>query len=249
MNALYVNISDEITLRKETLLTIKTLPIRYNFNEEDRAFFYAQAIPMIYAVWEGYIQKCFEKFIEHINNMSIETEKITETIIRFVAENTVKIQNYPKEDKEKFKYFNRLRAFFSQIIVNLPIQVDTESNLGFNITNKILETFGLDKFKEYIKLNNVPEVIRNTYFPSIPDPTYPLKSELGNKDEKTANNLLFLRNAITHGNMGDAIEYTQVIRFTFLVEFLMDEVFEKIKEGYEAQTYLKEEFRTPKTSL
>lgn len=250
MNALYVNISDEITLRKETLLTIKTLPIRYNFNEEDRAFFYAQAIPMIYAVWEGFTKKCFDAYITALNILKLKASETIDTIVQFQLEYApMLIQNYPENNKKKPDYYEKLRLFFTKDEINLPILTDTKDNVGFNIINNLLETFGLLKLQEQRRIENIPEHIADRFFPHIKHISlYPIEIEMSNSSKHTG--LLRLRNGITHGNPteGVIIDDLYVDRFVFLVEFLMDEVFEKIKEGYEAQTYLKEEFRTPKAS-
>lgn len=81
MNALYTIISDEIASRKETLLTIKTLPIRYDFSEEDRVFFYAQSIPMIYAVWEGFTKRCFDAYAKELNRLSLKPSQTISSIV------------------------------------------------------------------------------------------------------------------------------------------------------------------------
>lgn len=247
MNALYAIISDEITSRKETLLTIKTLPTHYKFSEEDKAFFYAQSIPMIYAVWEGFIRVCFEEYRKTINSLRLRPNEVIESITRYVLEH--KILNYPQAtEKQQNAWYKDISKFFSQEFLELKILIDTGSNLGFSEANKILEVHGLTRLEAYEVVSNIPETISTFFFPHLKEASkYPIEGELsGSKQESKENNLLNLRNGIAHGNPSAIpINITHIDRFIFLVDFLMNKIFEKIKEGYEAQTYLKEEFRNP----
>jgi hypothetical protein len=92
--------------------------------------------------------------------------------------------------------------------------VNTESNVGFEVLNKILQKLGLEKIQEY------------------PEPRYSLKAEL--------KHLLEVRNAIAHGNDSAVVvkrdDLDKVIK---LVEILMDLILEKIINGIETKAYLK----------
>lgn len=252
MNNLYTKIRDEITIRKQTLQKIKTLPlpppVGYNFNEEDKAFFYVQAIPMIYAVWEGFMRVSFEEYRKKINTLKIAPETINDSITRYTLE--YKIINYPNAtERQQNTWYKDISNFFSQEFVELKILIDTGSNLGFSEANKILEVHGLKLLEQYELVSNIPEAISDEFFPHLKASSkYPIEGELsGSKQESKENNLLNLRNGIAHGNPSAIPIYpAHIDRFIFLVEFLIDRIFEKIQEGYEAQTYLKEEFRAGK---
>jgi hypothetical protein len=171
MNALYTIISDEIYIRKQTLEKIKTLPLSapfgYNFNEEDKSFYYAQAIPMIYAVWEGFTKRCFDAYAKELNQLNLKTSQTIGSIVQFQLENApIMIQNYPKNDKSD--YYERLRLFFTKNELKLPEDLtNTKDNVGFEVINGLLQTFGLSKLQEQKRIENIPEHIADRFFPHI----------------------------------------------------------------------------------
>ena len=68
--------------------------------------------------------------------------------------------------------------------------------------------------------------------------------QLSNVYEKKLNRLLFLRNEVAHGETKVPIEMTDVEQYSELVEILMNEIVQRIENGYVHQTYLKDTCRT-----
>ncbi|TAE68968.1 MAG: hypothetical protein EAZ85_13645 [Bacteroidetes bacterium] len=254
---LYTQIEEELSLRLEQLQKInpseaESIFIKYEFKKDELDFLFIHSIPAIYALWEGYVKKILGYYLEYLNKLKIPIQKVQQNILIFCAEySSLKIQNYPKKNKDKLNYFEKFKIFVGNEIVNLPTIIDTKDNLGFSVINNLLSTFGLKEFEEYEIINEISEDIRERFFETLPQESkkYPLLKELGGKieekdgEEKTKNiktSLLDMRNDISHqGIYGVEINKFYLKRFVFLVTFLMESVFEKIKIGVENKTYLK----------
>ncbi len=244
LETLYLEIQDEITERKNQLQKISPdgLAYKYKFEQEDENFFFLHSIPVIYAIWEGYAVKVLELYLEYLNTLEIKTKEIHNNILIFCLEYNLdfKIQNYPDDKNRKAKYTENLKKWIGSETIKLPIIIDTKDNLGFDITNYLLEMFCLKKFDEFEKnTEKVPDDIRKEFFSDISDTKiYPLRGELSGGSLS----LLKMRNEIVHkGIYGGVITDRHIRRFIFLVDFLMEQLFEKIKIGIEKKTYLKSE--------
>ncbi|TAE75088.1 MAG: hypothetical protein EAZ85_03335 [Bacteroidetes bacterium] len=234
---LYTKIEDECTNKKDTLTKIKTIPFRYRFNLVDKKFYYLHSIPIIYSLWEGFFQIVIEFYLKYLNEIGIETNKINNSLLIFVAEYTeIKIQNYPQKELKKLEYLEKLKKIFGNQFVELPIVVNTESNLKFKPLNLMLKNIGLIEFSEFEQVDNIPIDIKNKFFPNTPQ-KYPIEDEL--------RHLVDIRNDISHTSSYQDAEITEIYidRFIFLVNYLIEQISEKIKKAIENKTYLKEEFR------
>jgi hypothetical protein len=216
-----INFLDDIQIdideRKDILLTTKVLPYQYSFTEKDKQFFFNYSVLIIYATWEGFVQQTFQSYVRELNSLALDKALISDSILTFTFENTFKqIREYPDKESKKVKLISGLDTFFQDRILNIPAIINTQSNVSFEVINDLLATFNLYVFIEYLvkyKLN--------------------LKNELR----------FFIdhhRNPIAHGNIGGiVVTQDNINRFIILVEILMDEVFERVKQGYISRTYLK----------
>lgn len=244
---LYIQIKEELSLRLEQLEKInpnnsESIFIKYKeLQDDDKIFLFTHSIPIIYSLWEGYVVKVLDYYVEYINKLKIPKFDFIDTILIYCAEySDLKIQNYPQKQKTKTEYFEKLKVFIENQTIEIPTKINTKDNLGFSVINSLLSTFGLEEFKEIEVLNHIPEEIRDFFFSYLPQNTnkYPIASELGGGKEKTS--LLKMRNDISHKGIYE-IENKElyVKRFAFLVIFLMESIFEKIKFGVENKAYLK----------
>ena len=218
LNLLKDELTTDLIDRKEILLTTKTFAYRYRLSEVDEKFFITYSIPLVYSVWEGFIQTSFQSYIRAINRLGLNIEDLPKSILVFVIENKFKqFKQYPelkKNSKETFLY--DLQQFFKndEILDIIPI-INTQSNVSFDVMNKILLEFNLLEIPEYLEVNS----------------GYSIKNELKRF-------VLQLRNNIAHGNNSIIVEADDLIRSINLVELLMDEIVERILSGFENKKYL-----------
>jgi hypothetical protein len=235
MESFLLEVRDSITENKNILARLKAFSVRYGLSEEDKLLFFQQSIPTIYAMWEGFVRSILEKYALEINKKQIKFSEISDNLLFYAGENK-HIQKYPDKQTKKKAYYDKMTSFFTSEIIELPLIIDTQSNLGFEQLNLLLETFSIEKISEIIVVDNIPIDIRNRYFNTLPQDKYPIKDELsGSKN----NNLLSIRNSVAHGNIASSIliDMSLMNRFIFLINILMDEIFLNLETAINNTTY------------
>lgn len=194
---------------------------RYSLSSKHQDIFSTQSISMVYSVWESFIQKSFNLYIDELNKVGIDFHDFCDEIIIHHMENSFKqFKEYPGNDNKKVKFFASLRVFHTSSNCSISRVVNTESNVGFNVLNKLLKSFALEKFPEHWK-----------------DYAYP------NPNLKDSLDLfLRLRNAVAHGGdltSEERIDQTVYDRFKKLVIDLMYEIRLRMLCGLKDKTFLK----------
>ncbi len=210
MSLLEEEIEADILDRLGLLITIKTISSRYSFTQQDEGFWYRYSIPAIYSIWEGYFVTTMQTYIREINKLGLEINELNEYYLVHNTEVSFKqLHSYPNKHSQKIHFLRDIQNYFvstSPIYIN-P-EINTESNLGFNVLNKLLERFNLKTIPEF------------------PRSRFSLKDELNDF-------LLRIRNGVSHGNYPYQINRNDLERAIALVEELMFLIYESIKDGYE----------------
>jgi len=217
-------ISSDIAERRDLMSRIKLLSPRYNFSEVDEHLFLNYSIPIIYSVWEGFIQSALQIYIRSLNRLSLSPDDICDRILVYHMEaEFLQFKQYPrsmnredqlKRTKQKVRFFEELKRFYSSEILEINANVNTESNVSFSVLNRILGDFNLAEISEF------------------PLPRYSLKVELDQF-------LLRIRNAVAHGQNSVIVKLEDLERAITLVERLMDLVFKSIRDGFINESYRK----------
>jgi hypothetical protein len=194
---------------------------RYSLSSKHQDIFSTQSISMVYSVWESYIQKSFNFYIDELNKIDVDFYDFCDEIVVHHMENSFKqFKEYPTKDTKKVKFFGLLREFHTDSRCSISRVVNTESNVGFNVLNKLLKSFALEQFPEHWK-----------------DYTHP------NPNLKESLDLfLRLRNAVAHGGdlvSEDKIDQKVYGRFKKLVTDLMYEIRLKMLDGLKDKKFLK----------
>jgi hypothetical protein len=204
----------EIDERRDLMLRLKVLLKRLKL-EQDKQLFLSYSIPIIYSVWEGFVKIAFEIYIKELNKLNLSINNVCDSIFVYYMESRVpQLRNYPQDFKGKVKLFNNLEKIYANNAFNINPVVNTESNVNFNVLNRLLGEFNLKKIDDYIESK------------------YSLANELDGF-------LLKIRNAIAHGDKSIVVSEEELIRSILLVERLMDLVFERIRDGFIAESYRK----------
>jgi hypothetical protein len=194
---------------------------RYNLSKKHFEIFSVQTVSMIYAIWEGFIQQTFGLYIDELNRLHLPFKNLHDTIQVFHLENTFKQFNeYPDKLTSKARFHEKLREFHLQEHHNIYRIVNTESNISFEVLNKLLEKFNLEKLSPHCGIYTHPN-------PSL---------------KEMMKTFLDYRNGIAHGGDISAEEkVTQNVytKYRKLVVDLMYNIHERMMKGIENETYLK----------
>lgn len=195
---------------------------RYKMSKRHLDIFTVQSISMIYSLWEGFVQQSFQMYIQYINSLEIDFNLLSHEIVVFHMDNQYKqFYSYPSKTAGKIKFYEGLEEHFIKRYHEIYPRVDTESNVGFEVLNKLLKQFSLELFPEHW----------GKY-------TYPNASL-----KQTMQTFLRYRNGIAHG--GDITSEEKVTREVYvkyknLVIDLMYELHEKFMDGIKKSTYLRD---------
>lgn len=217
-------ILSDIAERKDLMSRIKLLSPRYNFSEADEHLFLNYSIPIIYSIWEGFIQSALQTYIRSLNRLRLSPDDICDEILIYHMESEfLQFKQYPRpmnrEDqlkrtnKQKVNFFKELKRFYRSEIIEIDAKVNTESNVKFNVLNRILGNFNLSEISEF------------------PLPGYSLKIEL--------NRFVDIRNKVAHGQDSVIVSFEDLERAITVVERLVELVFESIRDGFTNESYKK----------
>lgn len=212
-------IMSDIDERRDLMFRLKALSPRYHFLPEDEALFLNYSIPIVYSIWEGFIQTSFQIYIRELNELNLTINHICDRIFLYHIESKFpQFKDYSQKDNfsKKVKFFEQLGQFYQSNTLEISAKVNTESNVSFKVLNRILNDFKLETIPTH------PE----------PNSNYSLQDDLDKF-------LLKIRNDVAHGQNSIVVNREDLERSIKLVDRLMDLVFERIKTGFITKSYLR----------
>lgn len=211
-------VNDDIQERERNLTLLKTIPTRYGFHNNDQATWIRCSFPIIYAELEGFFVNTATLYLRQINTLSLKKEQLGKHyLVRDVEKKFKQINNnYPQKLDKRHSFINSFIQYCKNDSVDLNTEINTESNLGFQELNGILETLNLSLVEDHVNHD-----------------AYSLKDDL-NKF------LLDTRNGIAHGNPTQTITTDDITKAIDLVKYLMEIVKSKFEEGLEKEVFLAE---------
>lgn len=202
-------INSDISWRQSELASIRTMPFRYKLSDFDQQILIKYLVTAIYALWEGYVKKLFQEFINEINKKSLSYEKIDAKYIEHTLncneKTNLEVSRVHSSARQNF--INEFLNLFNQPAFPISMKIPTESNVDFKVLNKILNQFNL---------------------PS-----------LDNRYRANLEKLLWYRNSIAHGDNALRVTSADNMLFANLVQDLMVEVFEIVNDGLSKEVFLK----------
>lgn len=217
------NIEIDIDERKIVLSEIERALFtqRYNLSRKHYDILSIQSISMIYSIWEGFVQKSLNEYIDFINNSNILKHDLSDELYVHHVESSFKqFREYPDKYNRKVTFLRNLNQFFNESITKLNISVDTKSNVGFEVLNSLLKIFCIEQFQEHWR----------NY--THPNPTL----------KETMFYFLKYRNGVAHGgDISSEEKVTQQIfsKYRNLVVDLMCEIQLRMIESLKNQKYIK----------
>lgn len=130
---------------------------RYELTSKHFKIFSTNSISILYSIWEGFIQKLFGLYIDEINKEKIELFSFCDNLIIFCLEkNFRQLKGYPQKKGSKILYIKSLKLFYSNDIHLVPRVIDTESNIGLEVLNTLLEHFNIEIYPEHWGIYKYP---------------------------------------------------------------------------------------------
>ncbi len=233
MSNLKEKIKYELSWREGEIATLKMLPFHSNISFKEKGILMKHSIPALYSLWEGFVKDAFSHYIDEINALKITLDEITPALLTHAFDtHYICNQNYLSEIPKDFqKSIGRIIKFFDDFkqdidgnIVVIPKSLPTESNINYEVINKILIRFNLEVLP------------KNTFIDRSKDINL----------EGCLNKLLNYRNKVAHGDYRNPVEQKDVEElgaivdeFSQLVIVLMGELLITIDKGYSNRTYIK----------
>lgn len=210
-------IESDISRREGNMARVKTLSSRYSFLSNDVDTWLRCSFPIIYAEWEGFFVNAMTLFIREVNAIGLSLDELAEEYyINNLEKRYKQFKQYPLDDKikQKKKFLYDLKGYLRQTTpITISSEINTESNLGFNTLNTILNLYNIEKIQDH------------------------LDHDATSYKEKLDAFLLDKRNGIAHGDPSVTITANDVSNAIQLVSKLMYEVKERICNGFEQDVF------------
>jgi len=194
---------------------------RYSLSQTHFEILSVHTIAMMYSIWEGFIQQAFKAYIAELNIRNIEFAKFKDEIYIFHIENEFKqLREYPNKTSKKEEYFNKLETFFKTPKHQINNIIKIDSNVSFEVLNKLLISLSLEPFPEFWHIYTHPN-------PNLSD---------------TLKTFLRYRNGIAHGgdlSAEEKVTTTVYKKYRTLVLDLMYEIYFKMSECINKGQFLK----------
>lgn len=145
MSKLKENLEYEINWRMGEIAVIKKLLKSDKLNSREVEIIKKYSIASIYSIWEGFIVKSFEYYIEEINNLNLKIGEINLNILTHTIDSHVQLENGRKEFGKKCKFITQLLEYMSYDTVVIAKKVPTYSNVNSKVVNNIFECFNFGK--------------------------------------------------------------------------------------------------------
>lgn len=143
MGSLIDEILFDIDWRVAELATLKTIPIKYNFNDAHRELHLKYAVPAIYSLWEGFIKTCLPVYLRHINALNIKRSEISLNLLTHHIDSTCKLHNPRSNFDSKKRVVGDLDSLFVDAIA-ISVEIPTESNVNYKVLCGLLNRFCIE---------------------------------------------------------------------------------------------------------
>ncbi|MCE7698996.1 MAG: hypothetical protein K8E24_009300 [Methanobacterium paludis] len=144
MNILIQEIQADIDWRISELATIKTLPVRYNMLDYHVKSLTVYSVPSIYAIWEGFIKNSLGSYASFINKKNLKIDDLDINILTHAVDVECHLNNGRSHWEKQRDFVTQIMGILNNNPINIKTKVPTKSNVGYRVTNTILDRFNLE---------------------------------------------------------------------------------------------------------
>ncbi len=202
-------IEEHISWRISELALIKKIFIKLDTKNEKK-FFLQTTIPIIYAIWEGFVKNSFKSLLIFLNDKNISVSNINKGLLVLSLDDKIKSLIDSKDFNKKIKHSQKLVEHLQSEINFNKIKIDTKSNLNKIVLLELYTKIGLDK--------NI----------------------LNQEDLDILEKLIRDRNIISHGDKNGIViqNIDEVEKYISLIQTLMNSIIISIDNFLKKKDYL-----------
>lgn len=132
---------EDINWRMSEIAIAKTTPFRFSLPDVYKEFLIKHSIPIIYAIWEGFVKTCIEIYSRELNKLELQMAQFSKNIVT----NCIEIQ-YPQINHaitsydQTVKLTDNLLEYFNESFKIIP-KVPSTNNINLKCLNNILNRF------------------------------------------------------------------------------------------------------------
>lgn len=138
------NINEDLNWRVSEIASIKSLHLRNQLNERDCDIAIRANIPLVYAIWEGFVVKSFTELMQYIEKLEVDIDLLNDNLVTYVIDSHVQLHNARNKFDAKCRQVNKIREVISGP-VSFSGGIDTESNVNFKVLKKLANCFLMDE--------------------------------------------------------------------------------------------------------
>lgn len=138
-------IKKDIEKRVAELAIIKTLPIKYGLNDNYNRTYLKYAAPAVYAIWEGYVKQAFEIYLRHLTSLKLSPDEASFNLLTHYIDSALPLNQPRLNFDSKRKMVLGLKEKLFVPYVDFGNIIPTESNVSFEVLQKLLERFSLNQ--------------------------------------------------------------------------------------------------------
>lgn len=212
--------------RKEEIEVIeKMLSESSNINDKAQFVLLRVYLPLLYAHWEGYVKNIFIELNKFLNTLNLEISKFRDEIITLFIIQThgklLEVEEFYKKNYSKTREFvSRVISYFqTQEKISLHEKSNTQSNLNYEVLQKLIDSYGMSSDNLTIANENSLSSIETI--------------------KKTLDGLLHKRNSIAHGAEMKPPGIEDVKNYKNFIYLLIDGLLNEIRSYLLQEAYLR----------
>lgn len=144
MTSIEEELEADIYWRQGQLSTLRSIGKHNSLSLHQCECLRIYTIPAIYSLWEGFIKQSFSIYIRAINQKRIPLLELHLNYITHLVDNQINLQNARQKVESKRKCVSELCKLFTNKYASVSEKIPTDSNVNYEVLNKILQTFNLD---------------------------------------------------------------------------------------------------------
>jgi hypothetical protein len=137
----------EIEWRTNELSILRLTPIKHALTEDEKRVLEKYSTVAIYSLWEGFVTQSFTLYIRTLNSQNLNSNNLHLNLITHDLDMKCNLRNERIHFEAKYDLVNFI-CQYQNLPIDISKKIPTESNVNFEVINKILFRFNLEPLPE-----------------------------------------------------------------------------------------------------
>lgn len=187
---LMATIDADVNWRVAEIASIKSLHLRNRLNEKDSDLAIRANIPLVYAIWEGFVVSSLVELVSYLNSLGVDISELDDRLVTHLIDGYAQLHNARSTFESKCKQVGIIREVLSAP-ASFDVKIETESNVSFKVLNKLMGKFNIDCFdREYKSSLNKLLQYRNSI--AHGENALPVNTRILNELSDTVRDIIFV---------------------------------------------------------